>query len=71
LSVSPRPADPAGQPEIDETNQVIGMMMCEQQTRDVGERDPELIEPLHGAAPRIEDKFLISNFDQSARPEAA
>jgi hypothetical protein len=29
------------------------------------------VQPLHGAAPGIEDKFLISGFDQGARPEAA
>jgi hypothetical protein len=71
LSVSPRAADPAGQPEIDKTNQMIGMMVCEQQTGDIGKRDAELVQPLHGAAPGIEDKFLISGFDQGARPEAA
>lgn len=71
FTASPRTADPAGQPEIGETNQVIGMMMCEQQTGDIGKRDAELMQPLHGAAPGIEDKFLISNFDQGARPEAA
>ena len=50
---------------------MIGMMVCKQQTGDVGKWNAELVQPLHGAAPRIEDKFLISNFDQSARPEAA
>ena len=71
LSVSPGPADPAGQPEIDKTYHVIGMMVCEQQTGDIGKRDAELVQPMHGAAPGIEDKFLISGFDQGARPEAA
>jgi hypothetical protein len=47
------------------------MMMCEQQTGDIRKRDAELMQPLHGAAPGIEDKFLISGFDQGARPEAA
>jgi hypothetical protein len=70
LSVSPGPADPAGQPEINETNDVIGMMMREQQPGDVGERDSQLVQPLHRAAPGIEDKFLIAGFDQGARPEA-
>jgi hypothetical protein len=70
FTASPRTADPAGQPEIGETNQVIGMMMCEQQTGDIGKRDAELMQPLHGAAPGIEDKFLIAGFDQGARPEA-
>ncbi len=71
LPVSPGPADPAGQPEINETNHVIGMMVREQQTGNLGKRDSQLVQPLHGAAPGIEDKFMISGFDQGARPEAA
>jgi hypothetical protein len=70
FTASPGPADPAGQPEIDETNQVIGMMVREQQTADLGKWDAELVQPLHGAAPGIKDEFLMPNFDQGARSEA-
>jgi hypothetical protein len=41
------------------------------QTGNLGKRDSQLVQPLHGAAPGIEDKFMISGFDQGARPEAA
>jgi hypothetical protein len=70
FTACPGPADPAGQPEIDETNQVIGMMVREQQTADLGKWDAELVQPLHGAAPGIKDEFLMPNFDQGARSEA-
>ena len=44
FTASPGPADPAGQPEIDKTYQVIGMMVREQQTADLGKRDAELVQ---------------------------
>jgi hypothetical protein len=49
---------------------MIGVMMRQEQTADLGERNSELMEPLHGAAAGVENEFVIAGLDQGARTEA-
>ena len=49
---------------------MIRMMMGKEHTGDRAERNAELIQPLHGAAAGIENKFLGADFDQRARSAA-
>ncbi len=44
--------------------------MGQEHAGDVGEGDLQLVQPLHGAAPGIDDEFLIAGLDQGARPHS-
>src|SRR5258706_12567862 len=69
-ALAPGTADPTGAPEIGKADQVIRMMMGKKHAGDRAEGNTELMQPLHSAAAGVEDEYLPTDFDQSARPEA-
>jgi hypothetical protein len=68
--ITPRTADPSGEPKIGKTDNVIGMMVGQEKAGDFAEWDPQLVQPLHRAAPGIEDEFFSPHFHERARAEA-
>src|SRR5437016_2238054 len=64
---APGTPDPAGEPKICKSHDMIGVVVCKKHAGYVSERDLQLMTPLHRAAPCIENEFLGSDFNQSAR----
>src|SRR5581483_10207777 len=68
--LSPRPADPAGKPQVGKADDMVRMVMREEHAADVRKRNADLMQPLHCAAARVEDEFLGADFHQRAGAEA-
>src|SRR6266481_4362807 len=64
---APGTPDPAGEPKIRESHDMIRMVVCKKDAGYVSERDLQLVKSLHRATPGIENEFLGSDFNQSAR----
>jgi hypothetical protein len=46
------------------------MVVCQKQPANFTETNTQLMQSLHSAAPGIENKFALANFDERARSKA-
>jgi len=62
--------DPAGEPEVRQPDDVVGVKVGQEEAVKPAERDVQLRQPLRHAAPGVEHKEVVVGLDQGARPEA-
>lgn len=63
-------SQPAGEPQVGDANDVVGVIVREQQRVDPADRHPELVQPDRRTAAGIDQQLLIARLDQRARTEA-
>src|SRR5262249_29399619 len=61
---------PAGEPDVRHARRVVGVIVREELHVDAADRNAQLMEPDGGAAPGVDQEFLLAGLDQRARTEA-